>query len=244
MSNAPMNDKHLSAKAKGILAWAFSCADGWQFSIRGMAACFADGKDSIESGLKELKRCGYLRISKQYPDATDSHKIEYVYDFYEKPQVNQEADFQPLEFQPLENPDGKQVLNKQVPNELTPFPSTETKTVSVEGNPPAKKPFRPPTYDEVRAYAAENNLAVDAETFVDYYASKGWKVNRDPMKDWQCAARNWDRRERRGKGGTSARQQTRLPDYATDFSQYETIDEYIARREAEEEAANGNVQSA
>ena len=34
----------------------------------------------------------------------------------------------------------------------------------------------------------------DAESFVDFYASNGWKVGNAPMKDWKAAARRWVRR--------------------------------------------------
>jgi hypothetical protein len=30
--------------------------------------------------------------------------------------------------------------------------------------------------------------------FVDYYASVGWKVGRNPMKDWRSALSGWNRR--------------------------------------------------
>lgn len=31
--------------------------------------------------------------------------------------------------------------------------------------------------------------------FFDYYQANGWKVGRNPMKDWKAAARNWSRRQ-------------------------------------------------
>lgn len=62
--------------------------------------------------------------------------------------------------------------------------------------------FTPPTVEEVRAYCRERKNGVDAERFVDFYASKGWKVGREPMKDWQACVRTWERRDRdNGNGG-------------------------------------------
>lgn len=55
--------------------------------------------------------------------------------------------------------------------------------------------FVPPTVDEVALYAAEKGLAVDAQRFVDFYASKGWRVGSSPMKDWRAALRNWCARD-------------------------------------------------
>jgi hypothetical protein len=63
--------------------------------------------------------------------------------------------------------------------------------------------FTPPTPQQVRDYASEKDLAIDADRFCDFYASKGWKVGSSSMKDWQAAARNWAARDR--KGGADAK---------------------------------------
>ena len=56
--------------------------------------------------------------------------------------------------------------------------------------------FTAPTVTEVNDYVNEKGLNVNADAFVDFYASKGWKVGSQPMKDWKAAARNWSRRDR------------------------------------------------
>lgn len=58
--------------------------------------------------------------------------------------------------------------------------------------------FKAPTVEEVRAYCAERQNNVDAETFVDFYTGKGWKVGSTPMKDWRAAVRTWEKRDNRG----------------------------------------------
>lgn len=58
------------------------------------------------------------------------------------------------------------------------------------------KRFTPPTPDDVSAYALEKGYVIDAEAFCDFYTSKGWKVGKDSMKDWQAAVRNWVRRDK------------------------------------------------
>lgn len=55
------------------------------------------------------------------------------------------------------------------------------------------KIFQKPTVDEVKSYCQERNNGVDAERFIDFYASKGWKVGNQPMKDWRAAVRTWER---------------------------------------------------
>ena len=58
----------------------------------------------------------------------------------------------------------------------------------------SKKRFKAPTVDEVRNYIEDKNYHVDAEAFVDFYESKGWKVGSNQMKDWKAAVRTWERR--------------------------------------------------
>lgn len=53
--------------------------------------------------------------------------------------------------------------------------------------------FVAPTLEEVQTYCAERNNNVDAERFIDYYTSNGWKVGKNPMKDWKAAVRTWER---------------------------------------------------
>lgn len=55
--------------------------------------------------------------------------------------------------------------------------------------------FIPPTVDEVKAYCTEKGYAVDPERFVDFYTSNGWRVGKNPMKDWKAAVRTWNRKE-------------------------------------------------
>lgn len=53
----------------------------------------------------------------------------------------------------------------------------------------------PPSVDEVQQYITAQGYAVNAANFVDFYASKGWRVGNNPMKDWKAAVRTWQRRE-------------------------------------------------
>lgn len=71
------------------------------------------------------------------------------------------------------------------------------------------KRFIPPTVDEVAAYCQERGNGLDPEAFVDFYASKGWMVGKNPMKDWKAAVRTWERSEGRGTSGVGNRVQPR-----------------------------------
>ncbi len=56
--------------------------------------------------------------------------------------------------------------------------------------------FSAPSVDDVRAYAQEKGYNIDPEHFVDYYTSNGWRVGRNPMKDWRATVRTWASRDR------------------------------------------------
>lgn len=66
---------------------------------------------------------------------------------------------------------------------------------------PSSRRFTPPSVDEVAAYCRERGNAVDAQRFVDFYASKGWRVGNAGMRDWRAAVRNWERQDNTKNGG-------------------------------------------
>lgn len=68
----------------------------------------------------------------------------------------------------------------------------------VEREKKTAKRFTPPTVEEVRKYCEERKNGVDPERFVDFYASKGWKVGQNGMKDWKACVRTWERRNTSG----------------------------------------------
>ena len=53
------------------------------------------------------------------------------------------------------------------------------------------KRFTPPTLEEVEDYINEKGYNIRASKFIDYYTSNGWRVGRNPMKDWKAAVRSW-----------------------------------------------------
>lgn len=59
--------------------------------------------------------------------------------------------------------------------------------------PQAPRTFTPPSLAEVQAYCQERGKGVNAQRFVDFYASKGWMVGKNRMKDWKAAMRGqWE----------------------------------------------------
>lgn len=124
MSNTHLKDKRLSLKAIGLLSIVLGLPEDWHYTVNGLVGIVKDGKDSVESAIKELKKNGYLRVEKIYPNE-NSNRIQYQYTFFENPQ---EVDFQPLEnqgiekqgveTQVLENPYTYKDTNKPITNKL------------------------------------------------------------------------------------------------------------------------------
>ena len=55
-----------------------------------------------------------------------------------------------------------------------------------------EKNFKKPTLEEVEEYCKERNNNINAQKFIDFYESKGWKVGKTPMKDWKACIRTWE----------------------------------------------------
>lgn len=88
------------------------------------------------------------------------------------------------------------------------------------------KRFTPPTAEEVDAYCKERKNNIDGATFVDFYASKGWKVGNQPMRDWKAAVRTWE-----GKQKERQAQITKATNQFQQFSQREYTPDAMAELE-------------
>ena len=55
------------------------------------------------------------------------------------------------------------------------------------------KRFIPPTVEEVESYCSERGNGIDAQSFIDFYESKGWMIGKNKMKDGKAAVRTWER---------------------------------------------------
>lgn len=108
MSNTHLREKNMTLRAKGLLSVMLSLPESWDYSIAGLAAINAESENIIKQSLDELKRFGYLVVTKLTPRQTESGRYEYIYDIYEQPQKKQDIEKQDIEkqgveFQGLEN---------------------------------------------------------------------------------------------------------------------------------------------
>lgn len=97
---------------------------------------------------------------------------------------------------PHENP----IREPHMGGSPSPSPSPSESSVPIsKSNKSRRALFAPPTVEEVAAYCLERGNQIQAERFVDHYISNGWKVGKNPMRDWKATVRTWEKNEISGK---------------------------------------------
>lgn len=195
INNSILRDTNLSDGAARLLLYMLSMSDDWVFSTNMLAKTFNVAKSTIVARVTELKKAGYIKTK----NLTDKkgHFTSTTWEIYEEPQTvfgNQPHSEKTVY--------GKNRIRFQPYSVSTVFGKTRTirnnnsKEIpnSKEITMVKKNIFVPPTVDEVASYCKERNNEVDPEAFVAFYASKGWKVGKAPMKDWKMAVITWEKR--------------------------------------------------
>ena len=96
-------------------------------------------------------------------------------------------------------PNGCQMVAERLPQDS--IGKNRIDKDSIDNNKKNNRAFVKPTVEEVKAYCEERQNNVDAETFVDFYESKGWMIGKNKMKDWKCAVRTWERSRKQSNTG-------------------------------------------
>ena len=114
------------------------------------------------------------------------------------------------------NRTGKKAEPETNKENLAAEPQPEEKSAQeIQQEKPKRKNFIKPTVEEIAAYCAERKNEVDAQTFFDFYESKGWKVGAVKMRDWRASVRTWEKRDAEEKKARS-RSKTIWNDGTTD----------------------------
>lgn len=74
--------------------------------------------------------------------------------------------------------------------------SLDTLQIPKEQSGGGRKKFTIPTPEEVQAYCDERKNGISGQQFCDFYSAKGWKIGKEPMKDWKAAVRTWEMRRK------------------------------------------------
>lgn len=89
--------------------------------------------------------------------------------------------------------EGETPLNGKSEENNYPIESQEKKKSCAKKEKKVTAQFQKPTLEEVAEYCAERGNIIDHEKWFDYYTANGWKVGKNPMRDWKAAVRTWER---------------------------------------------------
>lgn len=146
-------------------------------------------EQQIRTCLDKLQRTGYITIK-----ATNKFSIITIcnYDGWQNETLpsNQQDNQQITNNQPTNN---QQITTiEELKEEINKLKKEKEELTTVSKK--KDKIFVPPTIEEVSAYISEKGYHFDGTAFVDFYASKGWMVGKNKMKDWKAACGTWERK--------------------------------------------------
>lgn len=87
---------------------------------------------------------------------------------------------------------GKQAQANQADNDNV---NVNVNSINVINNKRRSAPnFKKPTIEDVKSYCEERRNGIDAQSFIDFYDARGWKLTKGVgMKDWKAAIRTWEK---------------------------------------------------
>ena len=162
-------------------------ADRWQWSV-----------NKVRGYLYELEKDDYIDTQKTSVNQIITIKKYIVVNTQNDTQINTQTDTQndtqtdtPIIKNNNVNKENKEIVIESVvvSNEQQTLP-TPTK-----GKKRRSSVFVKPTLEECIAYANEKGFNWDASRFYNYYESNGWRVGRNPMKNWKAAMSSWNTKE-------------------------------------------------
>ena len=186
INNDILQSATLTAQEKSILVHLLSLPEDWIVYKGLIWKSMNMGREQFNKHWKGLIEKGYI-VSIRMIDKDTNLVVGWNHVVYEEPvlvedRTDQSSDL--LDFGQSEDP----YLNKVDIEQST----NETKERVDKEKPKPKKGFVPPTIEEVSSKFPE----INAERFVNYYESIGWKVGKNKMESWVAAAAGWISRDK------------------------------------------------
>lgn len=183
LTNDVAQNKDLSLKAKGLLIHLLSLPSDWVIYRGNLYNAIGDKKGSIDSAFKELQERGFILSVKVIDEK--GRFVGWNHVVYDNPAEmgeirdgkNPKSDFTEI---------GKNApIQKKECITNTDIEQKHINTYLVQ------KSFKIPDLNAVIDYFTEKEHMGEADKFFNYYESNGWKVGKNPMKNWKAAANNW-----------------------------------------------------
>lgn len=131
---------------------------------------------AIRTSINKLKSTGEITVK-----STSKYSLITIQNWIDYQQDNTPVNSQATGEQQSSN--RRATTNKNVKNDN-----------NVKNDKKESKHFVQPSLEELKTFIQENNYQVNAEQWFNYYQSNGWKVGRNPMKDWKATVRTWVQR--------------------------------------------------
>lgn len=146
---------------------------------------------TIANWLRSLTDRGYIKSEVFYKNGSKEVDKRFI-TILQYPHENKFSTYGKEIQYPHENNFSTPTEKNFTDNNTSSFNTTSNNTNEYKDK-PSRTRFTPPTLEEVQGYCKERNNHIDAQRFIDYYTSNGWKVGKNPMKDWKATVRNWER---------------------------------------------------
>ncbi len=144
-------------------------------------------RQSVRTILKNLKSTNEITI-----ETTNRFSIITITNWDKYQQPNQQPNQQTTNKQPTTNHIQEVKEVKEVKN----IREDANSQFAVDKK---SKMFKVPSIQEIRSYIKEKRFTFNADSFINYYESNGWKIGKNSMKDWKAACRTWQTRENKDK---------------------------------------------
>jgi hypothetical protein len=198
IDNAILQSWELTPEEKSILIYLLSMPENWIVIKSKLINDSNIGRDRFNRAWKGLQEKGYV-LSVRVIDAKTNQIKGWNHIVYEQPVLSETTPIldtpRVTEIPLVGNPESRESRkseNQSVYKELNKENTNETKERVDKEKPKPKKGFVPPTIEEVSSKFPE----INAERFVNYYESIGWKVGKNKMESWVAAAAGWISRDK------------------------------------------------
>ena len=98
--------------------------------------------------------------------------------------------------------------------------------------------FVKPTIEEIQAHILEKGYTFDAEAFYAFYESNGWKVGKNPMKNWKMACTTWAKNRKNNNNNVNYGRETITDKIRRSVEESNTFSQQLAERIGSQQQAD------
>lgn len=175
---------NISLEEKGLLTYLLSLPADWVVYRQNLYNQLPDPKFKIDRTFRSLQDKGFINSIRMHDESSGKfigweHIVNDTSPTLRKPDIGETRD--------RLNP--KSVITEI--GETRPITKKDINTNKDYNKERVCTAFEKPTLEQVGWYFEEKGHPDQAERFFNYYESNGWKVGKNPMKNWKAAVNNW-----------------------------------------------------